>query len=557
MIRRIHKARMRLHNFFFFIWALMIGSLPFTKGQAIGSDWLFDPNTIKVSEVEVHPSLNSAWIYNDNIFLQSSGDEASDNVFIVSPGLELRWTKFDHAIRHHLVSDPLFITQDYLIDLILRHHFYPAERDYAGKSRLAPKRPVMARKDFLARSLLFRAHTVSLGYNANVIQLAENSGYNALDHEASALVSMKFPSGLFFQVADEFDRTDLVNTYRRNFIYYRPNQQEIGFLQNMLNLRVGYHFVTDYMLAFDFVFLYYHPTDELAPGDMAPLEEIPVDDDLLSVEIQDISADRLDFYSFGGSVTFSVMKFEKTVLSTSYLFGATHGDLAGDFSVDYSMKPTPVDLSLDILGRLRIARDPREAVFQQVSVGAQRLLTERLKLNLGLSYQWRRYRESPLVLTLQGDLRLGGRAIPLFAYEQLYVQERKDFGHMSVDTGLIYDIPPFTTLQLAFVREPVEVRAGSGSYLINNRVEFKLARRLPRNFNVAFHVYYARNLFFTDISGVRDRDKDVWGTSARLQYRPRDWLLASLDYFHMSQLSELEDSDIDNNRVTVRLDLTF
>jgi len=485
----------------------------------------FTPNTIEIGRIQVHPSLEITTTYNDNIFALSH-DKADDFIIEVKPAFSLNYGILDHAYRSHLVSDPFYLTQEYLIDVLVQRLLYPAETGGERRRKVTVGAAVTDRDNIL-RTFLFRRYNISLSYEANAIFLSDFDYLNAVDQNFLLLADAKLPGGLLFRLEDSFAQSSALATYRRDVINFSSAQRARGtnYRHNLLSASAGYIFFDEYTILAD----YLHYAYDL--GSLAiPLLGTLTESDL-----------GLSLHAVGLTLTSAVI--EKTILSIRYMAGFIDGDLY-DETVPLIIYGQAAG-ALVPLGEIEISSltDPRKSQYHQVSLGLQRLLTPKVKLEGFIGFQWRRYE----------DWRINVGGLPLRI-------EQEDFDRMVANARISWQIVPYYLLSLSFHRQPVEIDPRTGGVFIDNRVILSGSYNLLNRYELYASLFYGRDLYYDQIPVTLEtarNDEHVYGGSVELRYRPQTWLSAAIQYSTMTSDADRGGADFSDNRFSLSLQVAF
>jgi uncharacterized protein (PEP-CTERM system associated) len=103
-------------------------------------------------------------------------------------------------------------------------------------------------------------------------------------------------------------------------------------------------------------------------------------------------------------------------------------------------------------------------------------------------------------------------------------------------------------------RDAVESSYATNNYYTQTEFRAGLDKALGPKITVGVDAFYANNDYpeaTADVGGVRERDDDIWGASARLKYNIQSWLSATLAYTHEERDSNVDRYDYEDNRVSL------
>ncbi len=127
----------------------------------------FQPNTLRIGSLEIHPSFVTEVTYNDNISLTQ--DKVSDVIFKQVPGISLQWGRMHVPTQVPRLGNPHGVPLGLLLDMYLLRVREMGERDYVGRGKqyLPPGRPL---ESALLSSLRFRKFGFLLKIRTHVHQ---------------------------------------------------------------------------------------------------------------------------------------------------------------------------------------------------------------------------------------------------------------------------------------------------------------------------------------------------------------------------------------------------
>lgn len=476
----------------------------------------FEPGSLSFGSFEIHPSLEVEETYNSNIFLMAENEE-DDFISILSPGIDLTWGRVDHAYRTHIPAAPLSLSRSYLIDLIYQAVLYPADRGYLRPS----KRPIaagMTGRDLILRTFQFRRYNVALNYEADVIRLADHSTYGATDHAASAIIDCKLPSGWILHAENQYVTTTGVASYRKDIVNYNSamRMRGIDFSQDAFSTVLGYVFFDQYMLMADYLYYFYDFDDSWDTG-------------IDGVEAGDLG---MDIHAFG--LTCSTTRFNETTISAQYHAGFVDGNLK---KITYRDPFFGIEI-------LRLDRDPRESTYHHFGVGAQRLLTPKMRIAGSVAYEIRQYREGAIYYFNLFDLEL----------EEL---ELRDFGEWMFDFSVFAQIPPFYSVACSVQRRPRQLDASTGLLYIQNKVSLSGRHSWRERLQTGLDLFYERDEYYVEVGNIDRTDEDQYGLGLTFRYDIQDWLNATFKTYLATRKSRAAWSEYETIRLSLSIQAVF
>ena len=520
------------------VWALLtVGGLVSLPIPAIG----FQPNTLRVGSLEIHPSFLTEVTYNNNISLTQ--DKVSDVIFRQAPGISLQWGRIHVPIQTPRVGNPHGVPTELLLDLYLLRVREMGERDYVGRGRqdLPSGRPL---ESALLSASRFRKFGFFLKYEPMFINLVENPEFNSIEQDLSLSVDLRLPSGFYLRIDDHFRTSNAINNFRYEVADFNRSLRAsgVGYAVNQAGLTVGYNFYADYVASITYS-NYFFFLDDFDFSQFLTDAGLP---DFVDLELQGISSDRLGFniHSVGAYLSKPINR--KTILTLGYSIGFVQGNLQ-DFSLQGSCFDSLVPFSV------RVEKDPRDAVFQEVQFRFQRILTvKQYVFGLGIpkatlegtfSYQARSYEGAELQISA---LDTPITSIPL---------QLEDFSEFFVELRLNSQIRPQTNVLLDFSRYPREEIGGSGNVSINYRFAASLTHRIREKWHVGARgsVRLRENSFENTI----ERRSYNYEAGANISYNLQNWLKASMIYQFLARNGEMSYNDFDGQRIRFRVTLLF
>lgn len=502
---------------------------------------VFHPNTMRVGSLEIHPSFSSDVTYNTNISL--TNDKVPDVIFRQAPGLLLQWGRLHVPVQRPRLGSPHGLTLDYLLDLYLTRYRSVGDRGYLGKPRpQAP--PTRQAENAWLSSLRFRRVSFVLDYRPLFINLVDNPGFNSIDHELAFAADVRLPAGFYLRLDNNFLSSNAINNYRREVANFTALQRAagIGYHTNLLAATLGYNFYADYAAFVSLTdrrfFLRNVDPVLLLPGDGGGF--------LPPVGIEGVDAQDLGLIIQTVGFTFSARLSPKTTLSAGYLLGRLHGNQdAFDIRVTVGDERLPFLIGFDV--------DPRNAVFHELRLGFQRVLTARRSLfgqpvpktvlKASFGYQWRTFADVSLLLGRPDGSLL---AFPIL---------REDFREFLFDLEVSSQIRPRTLVRFVARRFPREAEAGSGNVSIHYQAGMSVRQGIRRKWSLsAFFLFrYGQH----DAANRPFEESRYWEAGAQVGYRIQEWLEAGLLYHFLARNGDFDYNTFESQRVRFRILLSF
>ncbi|MEW6443397.1 MAG: hypothetical protein AB1640_20865 [bacterium] len=492
-------------------WLLL--AVVLALASAAGRVQAFEPGTLKLGTIEIHPSIASEVLYCDNITL--SHDAESDVVFKEVAGLSLLWGRTYVPIQGPRVGNPFGLTEDFLVGLYLTRLLPLGERGYLGAGRPAVSvgRPI---ESAILSGLKLRRASLSLDYEPQIVRLVEHPELNSIDHELSFAGDLRFPGGLYVRLDDGFVSSSAINSFRREVADLTAAQRSegIGFQTNLLSFTVGYNFYADYA-----VFLTYSNYLFFLDGFDASQVLSGLDLPGFDVELSGVDSGTLGSSLQTLGIYFATVLRRKTTLSLGYIVGRLEGNL-DDFGLEVRLPEELPPLAARIRG------DPRDADLQELRLGFQRALTSaqsvfgwpvpKTVLEGSFSFQWRDFKRSRLVLEAAGEPFL---ELPF---------KRESFHEYFFNLRLVSQLRPRTQVRVGVDRYPREAVGGSGNVAIDweSFVSVSQGIREKLLFDVSGLVRYSEQPY-ADAGGNDFLD---YQAEASLSYRIQTWLQAGVSY---------------------------
>ncbi len=500
----------------------------------------FQPNTLRVGSLEIHPSFLTEATYNDNISL--TRDKVPDVIFRQVPGLSLEWGRAYTPVQVPRLASPHGVPLELLVDLYLLRLREMGEREYLGRNRPSPP-PGKPMESALLSSLRFRKIAFSLDYEAMFINLVDNPEFNSIDHELTFLGELRLPSGFYLRLDNFFLKSNAVDNFRDEVVDFRTvlRTQGVGYTSNQSSLTFGYNFYADW-LAFVtysnslFFVNNFDPARLLMGVDLPGLEDL---------QLVGVGENNLGFVlqTLGAYLSKPIRR--RNVLTVGYLIGWVRGNLQ-DFSVEGSIGGlVPVGI--------RVTDDPRNAVFHEVQFRFSRVLRAKkwafgvgipkTTLETAFAYQWRDFDPTEVEVDVLGSPLL---TVPL---------KREGFQDFFVDLRLNSEVRPRTDVMLGFSRYPKEEIAGSGNVSINYRFVASVTQRIRQKWQAgALGVFRIRENPFEDaIEGTSFN----YEAGANISYHLQSWLKASIIYQFLARDGDMNYNDFQGQRVRFQIFLYF
>jgi hypothetical protein len=501
----------------------------------------FQPNTLRIGSLEIHPSLLTEVTYNNNIGLTQ--DKVSDVIFRQIPGVSLEWGRVYVPTQAPRLGNPHGMPLGLLLDMYLLRVREMGERDYMGRGRqdLPPGKPL---ESALLSSMRLRKFAVILTYEPVFINLVEHPEFNSIEQDLTFSADLRIPSGLYLRIDDHFRTSSSINNFQYEVADFRRSLRDlgVGYAVNQAAVTLGYNFYADY-LAFITYSNYFFFLDDFDFSTLLTDAGLP---DFVDLELVGISPDRLGFDIHSVGIFLSKPINRKTVLTLGYSIGFVQGNLE-DFALRGSFLDGLVPFSV------RVDKDPRDAVFHEVQFRFQKILTaNQYVFGLGVpkttlegtfSYQVRSYEGAQLVISAFD------RPIESFPLQL------EDFSEFFVDLKLNSQIRPRTNVLLGFSRYPREEVGASGNVSINYRFGAVVQQEIRAKWHVG--LTGAFRLRETPYEKTSERTSYNYEASANISYNLQSWLKASMIYQFLARDGEMSYNDFTGQRIRLRFTLVF
>ncbi len=284
----------------------------------------FQPNTLRIGSLEIHPSFFTEVTYNNNISLTQ--DKVSDVIFKQVPGISLQWGRTHVPTQTPRLGNPHGVPIGLLLDMYLLRVREMGERGYMGKGRqdLPLGRPLES--SFLS-SMRLRKFAFFLKYEPMFINLAEHSEFNSIEQELTFSADLRLPSGFYLRVDDYFRTSNSIDNFRYEVADFRPGLRDlgVGYAVNQAAVTLGYNFYADY-LAFITYSNYFFFLDDYDFSSLLTDIGLP---DFVDLELEGINSDRLGFNVHSVGIYLSKPINRKTVLTLGYVHRFRSGQSAG------------------------------------------------------------------------------------------------------------------------------------------------------------------------------------------------------------------------------------
>ena len=501
----------------------------------------FQPNTLRIGSLEIHPSLLTEVTYNDNIGL--SQDKVSDVIFKQIPGISLQWGRVHIPTQAPRLGSPHGVPLGLLLDMYLLRVREMGERGYLGRGRqdLPPGKPL---ESALLSSMRLRKFAVILEYEPMFINLVEHPEFNSIEQDLTFAADLRLPSGLYLRIDEYFRTSNSIDNFRNEVADLRPSLRElgVGYAVNQAAVTLGYNFYADY-LAFVTYSNYFFFLDDYDFSSLLTDTGLP---DFVDLELEGIDSDRLGFNIHSLGIYLSKPINRKTVLTLGYSIGFVLGNL-DDFSLRGAFLDGLVPFSV------RIDQDPRDAVFHEVQFRFQRILTvNQYVFGLGVpkttlegtfSYQARSYEGAQLLISALGTPI---ESIPL---------QLENFSEFFAELRLNSQIRPRTNVLLDFSRYPREEIGGSGNVSINYRFAAAIQQDIRGKWYVGLRgAFRLRQNPYENTIETRTYNYEV---GANISYNLQGWLKASMIYQFLARNGEISYNDFEGQRIRLRFALLF
>ncbi len=501
----------------------------------------FQPNTLRLGTLEIHPSVQAEVVYNDNISL--TRDKTADVIFRETPGIRLLWERTHVPVQAPRIAQPEGLSLDFLLDLYLTRIAPMGERGYLGRGKqsVSVGKPL---ENAVLSGLRFRRYSVALEYRPDIIQLVDHPQFDSVDHDLSFGAEARSPGGLYARLDDRFVSSTTVASYRKEVADFNAAQrsQGIGFHSNILSFRTGYNFYADYLVFLSYTnYLFFirnfDPAQVLADFQFPPLVEW---------EARGVTSGTLGRNLQTAGLSLATILVRKTALSLGYVVGRLEGNLQ-DFGVDARLLEEELPVSL------RVREDPRNAWFHEVRLGFQRPLTSRASvfgwpvaktlLEGSVAFQWRNFDRTAVEVRAEGQPLL---EFPIPA---------QDVREPLIDLRLSSEVRPRTRLEARFSRMPREALGGIGSMSIDWEAEIGLSQEMADKFLIDLRGL-ARYRDLPEQAGLEDHFWD-YEADGSLTYRIQSWLQARGGYQFLARDAELSYNAYRSHRVRAQVFVSF
>ncbi len=501
----------------------------------------FQPNTMRLGSLEIHPSFFTEVTYNDNISLTK--EKIPDVIFKQAPGLSLQWGRMHVPLQLPRVGSPYAIPQDLILDLYLLRLREMGERGFAGRGRqeLPVGRPL---ESVALSSMRLRKIAFSLNYEPTFINLVDNPEFNSIDQNLSFAADIRLPSGFYLRVDDAYQSSTSINNFRYEVADFNRVllSQGVGYSVNQAAVTLGYNFFADY-LAFVTYSNYFLFLDNF---DFSQLIEDAGLQDFVQLGVEGLGSNNLGFVIHAVGVFLMKPINRKTVLSAGYQIGFIRGNL-DNFTLTGSFLEELVPFSL------RVDSDPRNAVFQEVQFKFQRILTvKKYVFGVGVpkttlegtfSYQMRRYEGAQIEIRAL-DMPVETLPFPL-----------EDFNEFFVELKLNSQIRPRTNVWLEFSRYPREEIGGSGNVSINYGFAAAVTQRIRTKWSVGARGSF--RLRENPFESAVEQESYHYRATGNISYNLQTWLRASVIYQFLARDGEISYNDFTGQRVRLQIRADF
>lgn len=515
------------------VWALFGWASP--KAEA------FQPNTLRLGTIEIHPSVQAEIVYNDNISLTQ--DKTADLIFREMPGVSLLWERTHVPVQAPRIVRPEGLSLDFLMDLYLTRIAPMGERGYLGRGKqsISVGKPL---ENAVLSGLKFRRYSISLEYRPEIIQLVDHPQFDSVDHDLSFGAEARFPGGLYARLDDRFVSSTTVASYRKEVVDFNAAQrsQGIGFHSNVVSFRTGYNFYADYLVFLTYTNYLFFVRNFDAAQVLADFQFPP----LIQWEARGVTSGTLGMSLQTAGLYLATVLVRKTALSLGYVVGRLEGNLQ-NFGVDAWLLEEEVPVSL------RVREDPRNAWFHEVRLGFQRPLTSR-----GSVFGW------PVAKTLlEGSVAFQWRnsdrtAVDIRTEDQPLLElpiPAQDVRAPLVDLLISSELRPRTRFEARFSRIPREAVGGIGNLSIDWEAQVGLAQEMAEKFLIDLRGT-ARYRELPEEAGLEDHFWD-YEADGFLTYRIQSWLHARCGYQFLARDAHLSYNAYQSHRVRAQVFLSF
>ncbi len=501
----------------------------------------FQPNTLRIGILEIHPSFQTETTYNTNINLTK--DAVSDVIFKQSPAVSLDWGRNQVPVRTPRLGSRYGLPIDLLLDYYLLRVRPMGESGYEGRKKPKPS-PGRPMESAVLGSLRFRRFSFRLKYAPEIIRLLDHSEFDCTDHEVTFAGDLRLPGGFYLRVDDLFLKSSAINSFRNEVADFNTilRTQGIGFYTNQASLTVGYNVYADYAAFVTYSnYLFYLQDVDAEQLLLGP--EIP---DFLDLELVGIDSDTLGFGIQTVGIYLAKPLWRNSVLTLGYLFGRVDGNLH-----DFALKGSLVGDLLPVTAR--VTDDPRDAVYHEVRCRFQRVLTARQRffgmpvpktsMEFSFGYQWRDFDETEITVEIPDRPPL---VLPI---------QLKSFSEFLVELRFQSRIRPKTEVSLLLSRYPKEEVGGTGKVSINYKVAFAVTQQVLRKWHLgARGVYRRRESPFEN--AIEDYSNN-YEADAKVSYHLQSWLQGSIIYQFLARDGQLGYNDFQAHRIRLQVRLAF
>jgi len=501
----------------------------------------FQPNTIEVGTVEIHPSFYTEMAYNSNISL--THEATPDLIFKEVPGITFNWGRLHTPEQKPRIASPYGLSMDFLLDLYLTRIRPRVDPDYMGKKKPGPS-PGAPVESALLRSLKFRRYSVELAYEPQFIQLVDHPEFDSVDHEIDFSVDVRFPGGLYLRLDETFLASTAINTYRHDVLNLTAQEraQGIGYYTNLVAFTAGYNFYADYALFATYAYYNFFLRDFDASQALPDLTLLP----LLATEWNGIDNGTLGLALHTMGIYLAKQFQRKTSFSVGYVLGILRGNLE-----DFGLQGSFIGGLLPF--RVRVTEDPRNALLQELRVGFQRILTARQSvfgwqvpktlLQGEAAFQWRDFDATDIQVRSAGFPDLD---IPL---------RREDFREFLVKLTLTSHLRERTSLECSLSRTPREALGGGGNVQIDWQATLSVTQKIRSKWNLS--AYGAYRYGERTLDDGEERDFSEYETGASLAYQIQSWLEAAVRYQFLARHGNFDYNTFDSHRAQLRVAASF
>lgn len=501
----------------------------------------FEPNTLELGPLEIHPSFHTDFTYNTNISL--SHDGIPDMIIREVPGISLQWGRLYVPVQKPRLASPYGLSVDFLLDLYVTRIRPRVDPDYLGKKR-APVPAGRTMESALLHSLKFRKFAFDLSYEPQFIQLVDHPEFNSIDHELTFSGDARFPGGLYMRVDETFLTSTAINSYRNDVVNFSAQQraQGIGYNTNLISFTLGYNFYADYALLVTYMYHLFHVKDFDATQVLPDLTLLPV----LATEWKGIDSGTLGLSMHTVGIYMTKQFQRKTGLSVGYVLGRLRGNLE-DFGLQGSFFGGLMPFTVNV------TRDPRDALLQELRVGFQRILSSKQSV-FGwqvpktlvegvIAHQWRDFE------TLEFQVHAAGVPVLMIPWK------RKGFREFFAEVKLVSQLRERTRVELTLSRYPQEALGGDGSVVVTWGANLSLTQRIRYKWTLNSYGGYRYGEHMLDDSS--ERDYSDYEAGASLTYRIQTWLTASLMYQFLARQGDFDYNTFHSQRAQFRILVSF